>query len=169
MNPSQNATEAGDKQPRPCASLTPAAMAPMQTNHFPRSGAAFLECGLGRRPAHSPAAAHPPRLSPGSGDPRLCESALAGAFVLPRVWAFPYPALRRRDLRTPCHAQFNRRGDHLPLRSDKRFRLLLVDLGRLTPSRYRVLRKVAHHGCCFAASRRMAETRRRCCFLQRDS
>lgn len=169
MNPSQNATEAGDKQPRPCASLTPAAMAPMQTNHFPRSGAAFLECGLGRRPAHSPAAAHPPRLSPGSGDPRLRESALAGAFVLPRVWAFPYPALRRRDLRTPCHAQFNRRGDHLPLRSDKRFKLLLVDLGRLTPSRYRVLRKVAHHGCCFAASRRMAETRRRCCFLQRDS
>lgn len=152
-------------------------MVQTQTNHFPRSGAVFLECGLGRRPAHSPAAAHPPqRTTPPALEPRPRRPQAVRASTRRRLCSSPglgvsYPALRRRDLRTPCQAQFNRHGDHLPLRSDKdkRLRLLLVDLGRLITSRYRVLRKVAHHGCCFATSRRMAETRRRCCFLQRDS
>lgn len=89
-NPSQNATEARDKQPRPCASLTAAAMDPRQTNHFPSEvGRRFWSAGS--------AAALPSCCS------RPCDTSPLPAGPL---WSPALPAIARR--RSLCSSRSGR-------------------------------------------------------------
>ena len=60
---------------------------------------------------------------------------------------------------------------HLAIRLDAMFQAVELPAGiaDLDTSLANVDGDALTHGCCFAAAGWMAEARRRCCFLQRDS